>query len=96
MKNEEKKLAFEFLMEDTNERGLEIICFSEDSGIIIARSKRNGKAHYLYVVSEDCTCDYSLLSEIGQPFKKPFEKLMRENNLIPTIKETDKDYFETF
>lgn len=90
-------MTFLELLEDTEiERNLSVLAYSEVNEIIIAQGKKTGKAHYIYRVSDECTCDYSLLSEVGKPFKPAFNSLLKRNNLKPTTKETETDYFEVF
>lgn len=85
------------LLEETEiERNLTVLAYSEGYEIIIAQGKKTGKAHYIYRVSDEIYCDYSLLCEVGAPFKPFFNFLLKKNKIKPEIKETETDYFEIF
>lgn len=83
------------LLTETEERNnLTVIDYSEGYGCILAQHKKTGKAHYIYSVNEDMSFDFSLLCEVGEPFKPTFKRLLQNHNLIPVSTETETDYFE--
>ena len=46
------------------------------------RLMRDGTLRFKYVVSDVCDCEFSLLSEVGQPYQAGFKRLMQEHGLV--------------
>ena len=67
--------------------------FPSDQDSYVLAIQPDGKCHFLYNVSEDCSFGFSLLCEVGEMWQRGFEELLTENNLKLDIVETPEDYY---
>jgi hypothetical protein len=63
-------------------------------GYCLKRDNKTGQLYYLYDVSQDMSFNFSLLCEVGEPYKLWFIKALKRNKIEKIAVETEKDYFE--
>ena len=62
----------------------EIADMEIDECQLVRREIHDHKAVFFrYKVSEDCACEFSLFSEVGQPWQPRFRELMEEEGIDP-------------
>lgn len=81
------------LMEEFLEFYPNAIVLDYNKTCVLGKSK-SGKAYYWYKINNDMTLCFNLLSEVAEPYQSKFEKMIKDNGLIVSVKETETDYFE--
>lgn len=82
------------------ENGLEVLAYTigESFELILARESKDSqnplRAHYLYKISDDISCDFSLLSECNNTAKRIFKRMMKKLKMRAVTVDSGSEYYE--